>query len=100
MKNTYQLEMNKIENKLAVGSAKLLSKVAKAVNDLQNRKLSTKDKQNLLGEIKEGLKAYQEMEILKLHFKGVPNKEIAIDFDLSDGRISQLLKKTKAEWLK
>ena len=95
-----QLEMNKIENKLVVGSAKLLSTVAVAVNDLQNRKLSTKNKNDLIREIKEGLKAYQELEILKLHFKGVPNKEIAIDFGLSDARISQLLKKTKAEWLK
>lgn len=95
-----QLEMNKIENKLVVGSAKLLSTVAVAVNDLQNRKLSTKNKNDLIREIKAGLKAYQELEILKLHFKGVPNKEIAIDFGLSDARISQLLKKTKAEWLK
>lgn len=95
-----QLEMNKIENKLVVGSAKLLSTVAVAVNDLQNRKLSTKNKNDLIREIKEGLKAYQELEILKLHFKGVPNKEIAIDFGLSEARISQLLKKTKAEWLK
>lgn len=95
-----QLEMNKIENKLVVGSAKLLSTVAVAVNDLQNRKLSTKNKNDLISEIKEGLKAYQELEILKLHFKGVPNKEIAIDFGLSEARISQLLKKTKAEWLK
>lgn len=95
-----QLEMNKIENKLVVGSAKLLSTVAVAVNDLQNRKLSTKNKNDLISEIKAGLKAYQELEILKLHFKGVPNKEIAIDFGLSDARISQLLKKTKAEWLK
>ena len=95
-----QLEMNKIENKLVVGSAKLLSTVAVAVNDLQNRKLSTKNKNDLIREIKAGLKAYQELEILKLHFKGVPNKAIAIDFGLSDARISQLLKKTKAEWLK
>lgn len=95
-----QLEMNKIENKLVVGSAKLLSTVAVAVNDLQNRKLSTKNKNDLIHEIKAGLKAYQELEILKLHFKGVPNKEIAIDFGLSEARISQLLKKTKAEWLK
>lgn len=95
-----QLEMNKIENKLVVGSAKLLSTVAVAVNDLQNRKLSTKNKNDLISEIKAGLKAYQELEILKLHFKGVPNKEIAIDFGLSEARISQLLKKTKAEWLK
>lgn len=95
-----QLEMNKIENKLVVGSAKLLSTVAVAVNDLQNRKLSTKNKNDLIREIKEGLKAYQELEILKLHFKGVPKKEIAIDFGLSEARISQLLKKTKAEWLK
>lgn len=95
-----QLEMNKIENKMVVGSAKLLSKVAVAVNDLQNRKLSTKNKNGLISEIKAGLKAYQELEILKLHFKGVPNKEIAIDFGLSEARISQLLKKTKAEWLK
>lgn len=95
-----QLEMNKIENKLVVGSAKLLSTVAVAVNDLQNRKLSTKNKNDLIREIKEGLKAYQELEILKLHFKGVPNKAIAIDFGLSEARISQLLKKTKAEWLK
>lgn len=95
-----QLEMNKIENKLVVGSAKLLSTVAVAVNDLQNRKLSTKNKNDLISEIKAGLKAYQELEILKLHFKGVPNKAIAIDFGLSDARISQLLKKTKAEWLK
>lgn len=95
-----QLEMNKIENKLVIGSAKLLSTVAVAVNDLQNRKLSTKNKNDLIREIKEGLKAYQELEILKLHFKGVPNKEIAIDFGLSEARISQLLKKTKAEWLK
>lgn len=95
-----QLEMNKIENKLVVGSAKLLSTVAVAVNDLQNRKLSTKNKNDLISEIKEGLKTYQELEILKLHFKGVPNKAIAIDFGLSDARISQLLKKTKAEWLK
>lgn len=95
-----QLEMNKIENKLVVGSAKLLSTVAVAVNDLQNRKLSTKNKNDLIREIKAGLKAYQELEILKLHFKGVPNKEIAIDFGLSEARISQLLKKTKAEWLK
>lgn len=95
-----QLEMNKIENKLVVGSAKLLSTVAVAVNDLQNRKLSTKNKNDLISEIKEGLKAYQELEILKLHFKGVPNKAIAVDFGLSEARISQLLKKTKAEWLK
>ena len=95
-----QLEMNKIENKLVVGSAKLLSTVAVAVNDLQNRKLSTKNKNDLIREIKAGLKAYQELEILKLHFKGVPNKAIAIDFGLSDARISQLLKKTKVEWLK
>lgn len=95
-----QLEMNKIENKLVVGSAKLLSTVAVAVNDLQNRKLSTKNKNDLIREIKAGLKAYQELEILKLHFKGVPNKAIAIDFGLSEARISQLLKKTKAEWLK
>ena len=95
-----QLEMNKIENKLVVGSAKLLSTVAVAVNDLQNRKLSTKNKNDLISEIKAGLKAYQELEILKLHFKGVPNKAIAIDFGLSEARISQLLKKTKAEWLK
>lgn len=100
MENTYQLEMNKIENKLVVGSAKLLSKVAEAVNDLQNKKLSTKEKQNLLEEIKVGLKAYQELEILKVHFKGVPNKAIAVDFGLSEARISQLLKKTKVEWLK
>lgn len=95
-----QLEMNKIENKLVVGSAKLLSTVAVAVNDLQNRKLSTKNKNDLISEIKVGLKAYQELEILKLHFKGVPNKAIAVDFGLSEARISQLLKKTKAEWLK
>lgn len=95
-----QLEMNKIENKLVVGSAKLLSTVAVAVNDLQNRKLSTKNKNDLIREIKAGLKAYQELEILKLHFKGVPNKAIAIDFGLSEARISQLLKKTKADWLK
>ena len=54
-----QLEMNKIENKLVVGSAKLLSTVAVAVNDLQNRKLSTKNKNDLIREIKAGLKAYQ-----------------------------------------
>lgn len=95
-----QLEMNKIENKLVVGSAKLLSTVAVAVNDLQNRKLSTKNKNDLISEIKAGLKAYQELEILKLHFKGVSNKAIAVDFGLSEARISQLLKKTKAEWLK
>lgn len=88
-----------MEKKLALARVSLLESVSKEITLLQNGAEEDSSVFDKIKDIEATMKAYRQLELLRLLLSGVASKEIARIVGLSEGRVSQMIKEAKKEWL-